>query len=198
MSSIFEYMQDTLVHMLTALPLIAGIRWMAALYRRKKGQSVTVAHEVGVWMFGLWMLGLLSQTILPELIAVMQGVPHRGNRMNLELFLVFRQTWDEVFQNGNLGYFFINFLGNIAMFIPIGFFLPLLWKPLQKFWKVLLCGFGLSLMIELTQLLLPRGTDVDDLWLNTLGAAAGWLIWFVLQKWIPSFMERFVWKGEAV
>ena len=191
MSSIMEYMREMLVNMLVSLPLVAGVRWICALRRKKLGKTVTVAHEVGVWLFGLCLLGVLSQTILPELMNVIRGVPHSGNRMNLHLFLVFRQTWDEVFRNGNPSYFFINFLGNIAVFVPFGFLLPLLWRRFQKFWKVLLLGCGMSVLIELTQLLLPRGTDVDDVWLNTLGAVFGYLLWRIVRRAAPRFTAKF-------
>lgn len=190
MISVFEYMREMLGSMLAGLPLIAAIRWLAAIRRKQKGISVTIPYEVGCWLFGLSLFGVLSQTILPELAALFQGIPQGGNRVNLELFLVFRQTWDEVFRNGNTAYFFINFLGNIAVFIPIGFFPPLLWKGFQKFWKAGLLGCGVSIFIELTQLLLPRGTDVDDIWLNTLGALTGYLIWRILRWAAPSFTAK--------
>lgn len=41
-------------------------------------------------------------------------------------------------------------------------------------------GFGLSLVIELSQLLNNRRTDIDDLILNTLGAALGYALWRVM------------------
>ncbi|MGI5894586.1 MAG: VanZ family protein [Candidatus Merdivicinus sp.] len=190
MIAVFDYMRAMLVNMLAGLPLIAGIRWIAAIRRKKQGKTVTIPHEVGVWLFGLCLLGILSQTILPELMNVLQGIPHSGNRMNLKLFLVFRQTWDEVFRNGNPSYFFINFLGNIAVFVPLGFFPPLLWRKFQKWWKVLLFGCGISVLIELTQLLLPRGTDVDDIWLNTLGALVGYGVWKAAQKLLPRAVGK--------
>ena len=45
---------------------------------------------------------------------------------------------------------------------------------------VLFAGFGLSLVIELSQLLNNRRTDIDDLILNTLGAALGYAQWRVM------------------
>ena len=64
-------------------------------------------------------------------------------------------------------YFLINFLGNIIMFMPFGLFIPYLWGISGK--KTILIGFSSSLFIEFCQLFLSRGTDVDDLILNTLG-----------------------------
>ena len=69
----------------------------------------------------------------------------------------------------------LNVLLNIALFVPLGVLLPLLWKPFRKWYAALGAGFGVSLLIELAQLLTARGMcDVDDLFTNTLGAMLGW------------------------
>lgn len=68
----------------------------------------------------------------------------------------------------------LNLLGNVALFLPAGALFPALYPKLDRFRKVLCAGMGLSLFIELAQLpFAARGTDVDDLLLNTLGTALG-------------------------
>ena len=68
----------------------------------------------------------------------------------------------------------INNLGNIALFIPSGVILPLVYRRLDRWWKVILAGAAMSLAVELLQLLFPQNvSDVDDLLLNTLGTAIG-------------------------
>ena len=65
---------------------------------------------------------------------------------------------------------------NILLFVPFGYLLPTLWKRADRWWKVVLCGFVLSLLIELTQLVTHLGMfDLDDLMNNSLGAFLGWL-----------------------
>ena len=72
----------------------------------------------------------------------------------------------------------INIIGNICMFIPTGIILPILYPRLDRFWKVLLAGAGLSFFIELLQLLFPGSvSDIDDLILNTAGVAIGYGIY---------------------
>lgn len=72
---------------------------------------------------------------------------------------------------------------NAVMFLPLGFLLPLLWKHFRNWKKPLLWGFGLSLVIELSQLFCFRATDVDDLIMNTLGAGIGYfLAWLCFRK----------------
>ena len=68
----------------------------------------------------------------------------------------------------------LNILGNVGLFVPSGIILPILYKRLDRFWKVLAAGAGMSLCIELLQLpFAVRATDADDLLLNTLGVALG-------------------------
>lgn len=68
----------------------------------------------------------------------------------------------------------VNVSGNIMMFIPSGIILPVLYKKLDRFWKVLTAGAFISLSIELLQLLLAdRHTNIDDVILNVTGVAIG-------------------------
>ena len=79
----------------------------------------------------------------------------------------------------------INIIGNVCMFIPTGIIMPILYKRLDCFWKVLLAGAGLSLVIEMIQLLFPGSvTDIDDLILNTAGAAIGYGIYKLVSHYI--------------
>ena len=77
----------------------------------------------------------------------------------------------------------INIIGNISMFIPTGVIMPILYKRLDCFWKVLLAGAGLSFVIEVIQLLFPGSvTDIDDLILNTLGVAVGYGVYAACKR----------------
>jgi len=66
--------------------------------------------------------------------------------------------------------------GNVALFFPLGFLLPLL-APWFDRRRTVVAGLALSLAIELSQLAFPgvRRPDVNDLLANTLGAALGFL-----------------------
>ena len=84
-----------------------------------------------------------------------------------------------------------NLIGNIAMFIPVGIFWPLCFGKLNRVWKVVLAGFGYSLLIELTQLLFyERSTDIDDLICNTLGVLLGALLFFSIRAIRRKRKER--------
>ena len=68
--------------------------------------------------------------------------------------------------------------GNLLLFIPLGVFLPMLWKKQRKFWWCLLTVMGLICTVEALQLFTTLGSmDVDDLILNTAGASLGFAFW---------------------
>jgi len=78
---------------------------------------------------------------------------------------------------------FINLFGNIAAFIPLGFFLPCFWKKLQSLKKLFFCSSIVILMIELIQLITLRGScDIDDLILNLIGVFFGYLLFQIPSK----------------
>lgn len=78
---------------------------------------------------------------------------------------------------------FINLCGNIVAFIPLGLFLPCLWKKLQLLKNLLLCSGITVLTIELIQLVTLRGScDIDDFILNLFGILLGFLSWKGLSR----------------
>ena len=69
----------------------------------------------------------------------------------------------------------VNLVGNIVMFVPLGFLLPKVSARQRKFWRAMATTALIILLVELAQLFSLRGIcDVDDLILNVLGAAVGY------------------------
>lgn len=82
-----------------------------------------------------------------------------------------------------------NLVGNLIAFLPMGIFLPVLFRPMKKariFFLTVTLGIA---AIEVTQLLTLTGScDIDDLILNTIGAAVGFgLIKLLSYKKVPFF-----------
>ena len=71
----------------------------------------------------------------------------------------------------------VGYILNIILFIPFGFLIPLIWKKMRSLHLTALAGFSFSILIEISQLLNNRRTDIDDLIMNTLGAIIGFLIY---------------------
>lgn len=83
-----------------------------------------------------------------------------------------------------------NSLLNVLLFVPLGFFLPVLWQGFHRAWRTVLFGFGASLLIELLQLFSFRATDVNDLMTNTLGAFLGWVLGRLLLLLLPGLQPQ--------
>ena len=147
-----------------ALALLAVVYFVHRL--RYKGEKKFPWAKVFLW---LAFLGYLIIVIYATLLR-WSGFFHR--EWNLHLFRAWREAWNN-FSAKN----WANVLLNVAMFVPLGFLLPLLGKPFRKWYVTLPISFGTSLTIELFQLAMGRGIcDVDDLFCNTLGAAIGYFI----------------------
>lgn len=132
---------------------------------RKKGRRFPWGKAV----CAVLLVGWAAVTVF---VTLLRSEPNEfaARQCNLQLFL----AWREAYQRFTLQ-IWLNVLLNIALFVPLGVLLPLLWKPFRKWYAALGAGFGVSLLIELAQLLTARGMcDVDDLFTNTLGAMLGW------------------------
>ena len=76
----------------------------------------------------------------------------------------------------------INFIGNTAMFIPLGIVWPTVFKKLDTHKKVIAAGVGYSLLIEIVQLpFFDRVSDIYDLLLNSLGFLTGYGIYLLIK-----------------
>ena len=63
---------------------------------------------------------------------------------------------------------------NILMFIPFGFFLPLVFGWAKKWYKAIGIALLFSLCVEVIQFFIGRAADIDDVILNTLGGIIGY------------------------
>ena len=68
-----------------------------------------------------------------------------------------------------------NLFGNILIFVPLGFLIPLMFAHTRSSWKIFTISLLTSLVLETTQLITVLGSfDVDDLILNTTGGMIGY------------------------
>ena len=113
-----------------------------------------------------------------QLAASLNLIPFRS--ITVYLYLMIRQPNPEL-----LSYAWINFLGNLLLFIPVGFLLPCLARRVRSFLRILLTTIVLLLLLETLQLFTLLGSfDIDDIILNLLGAAIGYMIfYFARRKW---------------
>lgn len=71
---------------------------------------------------------------------------------------------------------FVNACLNVLLFVPFGFFLPMLWKEFRSIKSVALAGIIATFFIEISQLFTGRATDIDDIITNSIGTLIGYFI----------------------
>lgn len=122
--------------------------------------AIAVLIGVVVWRIWRWEGGLLAGycfLLLAETVFIRR--PFTGQHFQPELFWSWR-VWNE--QKTQV-------LTNIIMFIPVGLLTGLIWK-----WKGLLVATGLSMGIEVLQLINQKGLcEFDDVIHNAIGAVIG-------------------------
>ncbi|WP_301244330.1 VanZ family protein [Sporosarcina highlanderae] len=185
------YVIKMLAYMVVALPIYLLIR--SIIIKRRK-RPVNKLHEVLLALFILYLVGLASQTIIPKWSIGVDGSTGKFyfdvyifNRMSSVNLIPFRTIMNYFQANEHVSGWssvsLVNLLGNMFVFSPIGFFIPLLWRRMDSFKAILFIGFGVTCFIEGTQYFIGRSTDIDDIILNTFGVIIGYgvyLAWKVL------------------
>lgn len=184
-------MIDFLINMLPGI-VPAVILYFCILPTRRKRLAMNSlkssrSREVVFLLFLLFCGGLAVLTLTPRWF-------HLPSILAGELTPI-----PAFFQLGNFNLTFFNtiypvpaprviLIGNIVMFIPLGFVPVLLWKKCSIL-KAILIGFLSVLFIECWQLLIGRTFDVDDFLLNLIGIAIGALLCRILQRLIPTVKQ---------
>lgn len=77
----------------------------------------------------------------------------------------------------------VNLAGNVILFIPLGYLLPLVFPKLCRLWKTLLLAAVIIAAVEAGQMVTLLGTcDIDDWLLNLAGVLLGYGLFYILHK----------------
>lgn len=131
---------------------------------KKKKSRVTTSHIITLFVFSYYIIGVLTMTGIGKL-----------HPFSPRLVLIPSEDLIKVT---------IDTILNVILFMPLGFFLPLLYKEYKTIGKVTLAGFILSLSIELVQLFGRGATDINDLITNVIGTIIGYAIYKLFHKLI--------------
>lgn len=175
------------------------------------------AFRIGTWiLFCLYsstiLFMLLFQRIIVSSMNFINGFgwsgyvfipPNSKGYFDIELWkqnsniIPFKNTYEYItrFDHYNLDIIINNTLGSVLIFLPLGIFLPLLFKKYSRLSKVIVASFVISFSIEFLQLVLKVGRfDIEDVILNTVGSMVGFLLLKIMKSvlTIPkgSFFRR--------
>ncbi len=87
--------------------------------------------------------------------------------------------------------FIKNILGNLILFMPFGFFIGHYVKTMKYSIAFILCLL-ISIAIEVTQLMIGRVFDIDDILLNVVGGLVGFTFYVFIRKIrnkLPDFFK---------
>ncbi len=89
----------------------------------------------------------------------------------------------QMMRTRNYSYWLGQIGGNLIMLLPLGMLLPAISDFFKDVKRTVAAGFAFSLFIELMQYITGRGLcELDDVFHNTLGTIAGFLIYYKLKN----------------
>ena len=179
--------------LLYVLPILLLLLNM--LYQLKKAKNIEIKEKIKkqalILMFSIYILGLISILFLSNTyrlnylwdnhkVALFSSENITMN-MNLIPFKTISTLISRLLNSSlNLSIVLENILGNLILFAPFGFFIPMLFsnkiKKLKSFTLLMLISI---VLVEVLQYLLRVGqADIDDVILNLSGAV---LVYYLMQ-----------------
>lgn len=144
----------------------------------------------------IYFIGVISITLFPIPVnkALIQDIIKDGYTINYN-FIPFNSIFS-ILSNNNVKSIIRLLGGNILMFIPLGYLIPMIFKSFSKFNKIVILGVASSFLIEFAQGFIAyiigyryRIVDVDDIILNTFGAIIGYLVFTCTASAIGNIID---------
>lgn len=161
----FKYRIAIIIGILLFTVFVTARIYMSA----KRHESVKCREIIYIFFLCIYLTFLLGVTLFNR-------QPEKSFSIELTPLWSYRET----LADGNLE------LGkqifyNMLAFVPLGIFLPVLFRKMQRFWYAATAAAVLSAVIEISQLIFRCGLcELDDVMNNTLGAAAGYGMWKIV------------------
>lgn len=169
----------SMAYFLLLVPFYLYMRYRLA---KKKKRFIYLRTEMVLVCLFVYTNVLLYLTVFPNRFSAARDqvsvnlIPFHSIHQNLHAY-----------HHGYPNLVFFNLAGNILLFVPLGFFLYQTFRTM-RWQKAVLAGFMLSAMIEVLQWIfsqsgmITRSSDIDDIILNTLGAALGCIVYQIYRR----------------
>ena len=187
MSFIIGYVLKLFLWFVIAFLLLFLIRW-----KRLRGKQA-------LWGLLLiaWTVAVFSVTLFPEVNVEIDAFTYRPSvqirfrdtelaMLNLvpfrSILAAFSGGGEDIPARDQLLLALINFAGNVFLFVPVGFLLPMAAAKRRPFGVTVGFAALLSAGIETVQYFIGRSADIDDLLLNVFGAVLGFGLYAILRN----------------
>ena len=148
------------------------IAWIVAVF------SVTLFPEVNLEIDAFTYMPSLQIRFRDTELSMLNIVPFKS------ILAAFTGGGQEVSARDQLLSALINLAGNVFLFVPLGFLVPLTAQKRSRFGVTVGVAAVLSAGIETVQYFIGRSADIDDLLLNVFGAVVGFGLYAILRKWL--------------
>lgn len=163
---------DILVRSVSGYVFIVPFLILYFLYLKKTGRKQSILHITAVFLFCYYLFGILTVTG----IGYTSTISFHPNISLIPFIDMISGPIDTML--------------NIVLFVPFGFFLPLLYKKCHHIKTVVLTCFLFSLSVEIVQMFGWGSTDINDLITNTVGACLGYVVYYLVSKILPNTMKK--------
>ena len=163
---------DILIRSISGYVFIVPILILYFLYLKMVGRRQTLLHIVTMFVFCYYLFGILTVTG----IGFTKSMTFSPNLSLTPFIGMITGPIDTML--------------NVILFVPMGLFLPLLYKKYNTIKAVAITGFMFSLSVETVQMFGWGSSDINDLITNTIGACLGYLISNVLLKLVPNKLMK--------
>lgn len=166
------YLQQIIIRSLSGFLFLAPGMLLYFWVQSKQGRKQSPLHEAGCLLFGYYLMGMLTVTGIRQFKAF-------SPRLFLVPFLDMIVGPEQT-------------ILNVVLFVPLGFFLPLLYQGSRSLRRTAGTGFLFSLSIELIQMFDMGTTDINDLITNTAGCCLGYGLYLLASKATRTdFLQHF-------
>ncbi len=166
------YLQQIIIRSLSGFLFLAPGMLLYFWVQSKRGRKQSPLHQAGCLLFGYYLMGMLTVTGIRQFKAF-------SSRLVLVPFLDMIVGPEQT-------------ILNVVLFVPLGFFLPLLYQGFASIRRTAGTGFLFSLSIELIQMFDMGTTDINDLITNTAGCCLGYGLYLLASQAIrKDFLQHF-------
>ncbi len=186
--------QPSLIYILGAVVGFLYFIYQVVL-KYTKIKTISLPNKLIVGSFIVYIFAIIGITLFPlplgsaHLAALRDAGMGSGKSVN---FLPFFSIYDTVIsqeRTSNTFQIFRQLGGNVLLLVPLGIYIPLIYK--KKLKDTILVGIGFSFIIEIVQFIIGlvinlayRISDIDDIILNTIGVIIGYSF---LKFFLPQY-----------